>query len=676
MGVNGIYGLSGSGLDIESLVKVGMMGKKKQLEKMQQTYTKNEWKKETFLDVYDKINDYNLSTLSNFKLSSTTNARSATSSNPIITATANASAPVMNHKITVDQTATNAFFVGTTPMSGGGETKLGAAISFTLGDGTDTGVALATYSSASISSNSDFLSTNAGKFTTFLQGKYDDAIDLYDYESTETALSITLNDGINSAESIEITYGDIAQLLTNEDATVQDFVDLLNKKIKTSEITASYEYDSTTSTSSLKFTHNVASSTATVNVDIFSGVGTLGGEILSSLGATADALGGYYLNASNTTGGSPASFSNEGAATTINLAATASYYDLVSAINNAGTNVRATFDEVQKKFSIYNTKTGSNNSVTIQANNLATETLFNSMGLKDAHSQSNVLKFDGGVVNSTQGKDASVTIDGDRYTEINSNTLNVNGVIYNFGNVTEKTTSVVSVSQDKEKIIENVKSFVDSYNKFIGELNEMYREKPNSSYAPLTDAQKAEMTEDQIKKWEEKAKAGMLYHDSTLRKIITNMRTALSDQIGSSSSNSKYKTAYSIGISSKGLEGQIQLDENKLRNALADDPDSVYKIFAYEDKENSKNNGMARRLYDTLNDNALKSIKQVAGTSKDTSDDSQLSTLLRNLQTRMSSFQSMMNSFEESLYKKYDAMESALAMLGSQLNYVTGMFAQ
>lgn len=29
MGVNGIYGLSGSGLDVESMVKVGMMSKKK-----------------------------------------------------------------------------------------------------------------------------------------------------------------------------------------------------------------------------------------------------------------------------------------------------------------------------------------------------------------------------------------------------------------------------------------------------------------------------------------------------------------------------------------------------------------------------------------------------------------------------------------------------------------------
>ena len=36
MGANGIYGLSGSGLDIESLVKMGMMKKQNQYYKMYQ----------------------------------------------------------------------------------------------------------------------------------------------------------------------------------------------------------------------------------------------------------------------------------------------------------------------------------------------------------------------------------------------------------------------------------------------------------------------------------------------------------------------------------------------------------------------------------------------------------------------------------------------------------------
>ena len=46
MGANGIYGLSGSGLDIESLVKMGMMNKQNQYDKMYQNEMKQEWLKE------------------------------------------------------------------------------------------------------------------------------------------------------------------------------------------------------------------------------------------------------------------------------------------------------------------------------------------------------------------------------------------------------------------------------------------------------------------------------------------------------------------------------------------------------------------------------------------------------------------------------------------------------
>ena len=53
MGANGIYGLSGSGLDIESLVKMGMMNKQKQYDKMYQNEMKQEWLKEAYVGVYE-----------------------------------------------------------------------------------------------------------------------------------------------------------------------------------------------------------------------------------------------------------------------------------------------------------------------------------------------------------------------------------------------------------------------------------------------------------------------------------------------------------------------------------------------------------------------------------------------------------------------------------------------
>lgn len=724
MSANGIYGLSGSGLDIESMVKVGMMSRQNRLDKMQQTYTKNEWKKDDLLEVYNKLQEYNVSTLSTYTKSYNTNARTATSSNPLITVEANSDAPAMNHTIIVNKTATNAYFVGTKKLTrvantsaddlnkfksitldtdGDGTTDTSmesTTISFTIDDGTGNGYTPAKFATATYSSTSAFLSTDTATFKNFLQSAYDALTTDSAIKNTFTALSFDVtdgtldNDGDPNTGIANITYGDLYTLLQKDGATVQDFVNLLNDKIQDdSSVGVTVAYDET---KGLTFTNNSSATDATVTVAVNEGNGGTNGAghiILKSLydaDANHDGLStdtiidgsiSYSLSLESTdpdtgflAGGTPAQISGE-KTISLEVDSSTSFYDLISKVNGKGTNIRMTYDSYQDKFSIYNMKTGSENSINIIANNAETAALFDAMGLKDTKS-SVVTDFTEDQIVTVQGTDAEVLVDGDKYTKIKSNDLPVNGVTYHFGNVTQAgTTAVVTVTQDVEKIVDNVKSFVESYNKLLGELTDMYDEAPNSSYAPLTDAQKAEMTEDQIKKWEEKAKAGMLYHDRTLGKIINDMKSTLMTQIdGPNYEDYKYDSIYTIGISTKGIKGQIQLDEEKLRAALTDDPDSVYKVLSAIDIANTKNNGIAQRLGDVMTD-ALKSVKNVSGTSKDNSDDSQLSTLLRNLQTKMSSFQSMMNAFEESLYKKYDAMESTLAMLGSQLNYVTGMFS-
>ena len=184
------------------------------------------------------------------------------------------------------------------------------------------------------------------------------------------------------------------------------------------------------------------------------------------------------------------------------------------------------------------------------------------------------------------------------------------------------------------------------------------------------------MKDEQIEKWEEKAKQGLLYHDQTLSKIINQMRNAISLEV--EGIDSKYKSAYSIGIETTGLKGQLKFNEEKLRNALAEDGDAVSKIFTKLDNDaepNSsgivKENGIAQRLGDILT-NATKLIKNRAGSSTDVVEDSELNNLLRELQTKMSNFKKTMEAFEDRLYKKYDAMEVALSKLGTQLNFITG----
>jgi flagellar hook-associated protein 2 len=282
------------------------------------------------------------------------------------------------------------------------------------------------------------------------------------------------------------------------------------------------------------------------------------------------------------------------------------------------------------------------------------------------------------------------------------NKANVGGIIYTAMDVTVKTDSSgnvtrnpvnVTVTQDVDAIVDKVKSFVEDYNKILSSLYEKYDEKPESGYEPLTQAQKDAMKEEQITKWEEKAKKGLLYHDKTLDKIINEMREAINTPVDGI--EGKYNSAYSIGISTKGIKGQLTLDEDKLRAALAEDSNAVYNVFAKLDKgeqvalknadgtpmldsdgkqmyktvERSSYNGIAQRLGDIFT-TAQKSIKTRAGSSADITEDSDLNTLLRNMQTKMSDFKKMMSALEEALYKKYDKLEEMLATLGTQMNFL------
>ena len=90
------------------------------------------------------------------------------------------------------------------------------------------------------------------------------------------------------------------------------------------------------------------------------------------------------------------------------------------------------------------------------------------------------------------------------------------------------TTETIQVDRDTDQIIEGIKSFVDEYNKLIKTLNDYLDEDTSyKEYAPLTDAQKKEMSEKEIELWEEKAKEGLLHRDSTIDSFLQSMRTAL-----------------------------------------------------------------------------------------------------------------------------------------------------
>ena len=249
---------------------------------------------------------------------------------------------------------------------------------------------------------------------------------------------------------------------------------------------------------------------------------------------------------------------------------------------------------------------------------------------------------------------------------------------YSFQSVSAAgSTATLTVTQDTDKIIENVKKFVEDYNKMLDALNDKYYEEKYKDYDVLTQNQEKAMTKEQIDKWNEKAKSGLLNHNQTIGKMISQMREAIYTPV--ESVDSKYNTMMSIGVSSSTDRGHLQLNEEKLKKALAEDPDCVYQLLTSSGEKVDKNGksytdynseGVAQRIGDKVMD-VLKEMKDYAGTSTE-DDSSTLGTLIRDMKTKMSNFKVMMSAYESMLYKKYDAMETAIQRLTYQSGYITG----
>lgn len=589
MGANGIYGLSGSGLDIESLVKMGMMNKQNQYDKMYQTQLKQTWVKEAYNTVYTDVKAFKES-MSTFKMQSNMSAMQATSSNnDVVSVTANGAAAAMNHKITVEQVASNAYL----------------------------------------------MTANGQKI---------------DRANNSAANSAYLKDVLFSGDATKTTVDGQTSYLVKNDTTGK------NDTFKGSDVAISIEVQDSDE------------------------VDSDGKPVTHKVEFTYDQI-----------------FTDN---KTLN--------DLATAFSNSGANVQGGYDTVNDSFSLYNKTSGSANKIGLKANNEASAELLNKLHLASYDGQTNTLGNEIGFTKDTLteaavGTNAKATIDGKTY-ESDTNKLNVANVIYNFNGVSAKNAdgtyqaSTISVSQDTDKIVDNVKKFVETYNTLIDSLNTKYREEKNTDYKPLTKKQESEMTESQINKWNEKAKSGLLYHDNNIYSIISDMREALYTEVDAvdtvltdaRGNKYSYNSMSSIGITSSTNQGHITLDEEKLKKALTEDPDCVYQLFAsdqdstyisgstnknqsdtYTSKSDYLNTGIANRLYNSMTTN-IRNLESYAGTSKETDDESYLGKLITNMNTKMTSFQTLMKSYESKLYKKYDAMEVALSKLGAQLSYITG----
>ncbi|MBE5918665.1 MAG: hypothetical protein E7272_02365 [Pseudobutyrivibrio ruminis] len=272
-----------------------------------------------------------------------------------------------------------------------------------------------------------------------------------------------------------------------------------------------------------------------------------------------------------------------------------------------------------------------------------------------------------------EGQDAIMILNNETYTS-NSNSLTVNGLtIEAFSETTEAIN--ITVSNDTDGLYDKIKDFLTSYNSLINEMQKLYNADSAKDYEPLTDDEKAEMSETEIEKWEQKIKDSLLRRDTNLSSLIStftmgmmktyeingeryNWATFGVGTLGTIYAEKNENYAYHINGDSE--DSATSGREDKLRAAIAKDPDSVIEFMKqlttdlYGELDKKMKSTTVRSVYTVYND------KEMA------SEYSNYSDLIKTWTDRV-------KDMEDSYYKKFAAMEKALATLQGNSSSISSL---
>ena len=350
--------------------------------------------------------------------------------------------------------------------------------------------------------------------------------------------------------------------------------------------------------------------------------------------------------------------------------------DVISAVNKSDAGVKLSYSSISDSFSIEANESGSKYGISVTET--AGDFLSKIFGADN---------FTDGVLNQDavkSGTDAIVSINGNEFSRT-SNNFTIEGITLQLtdvsqakydaaGSVISYEETKVTTERDTETVFNTIKSFVEEYNKMIEKLNGYVdADATYRKYAPLTDAQRDEMTESQIEKWEEKSKQGLLHGDSTIRTFLQNMRSALYTR-----SNTSEIALYNIGIetsSNKEDKGKLVIDEEALKKALSENPEEIEKLFVGE-------NGLADKLTNIMDKTAKVSagspgeLVRIAGATelKATQTNSTLAAELKRIDERISLLNTRYNKEKDRYWKQFNAMETIISNYSSQSAYLGQQF--
>ncbi|WP_252214104.1 flagellar filament capping protein FliD [Clostridium sp. VAP41] len=281
----------------------------------------------------------------------------------------------------------------------------------------------------------------------------------------------------------------------------------------------------------------------------------------------------------------------------------------------------------------------------------------------------------------TSGTDLDITIRDDKGgvfkpDVISSNTITIDDITFTFNGKIDgevKITGKNDVTQTKDKLI----SFINDYNTFMEKLNTLTGTKHDKAYDPLTEDQKKEMSESEIKLWNERVEKGQLYKDSNLTRIANSLKSTMRTVMDGTGLNLEKIGIKPVQDYSGKLNGTFTIDEDKLTTALEDDIEGVMNLFignpADGDKTTSEytsKTGIVHQLNDTLRKEfktSSSSLSQKAGMEgMSTFGNNELTKSMSDYEKKIKDMEKDFSRREQALYSKYATLEKMMNNLNSQ----------
>lgn len=300
---------------------------------------------------------------------------------------------------------------------------------------------------------------------------------------------------------------------------------------------------------------------------------------------------------------------------------------LRDSINDAGIGVVATtvFDGTDWHLELRGAETGAANAVTIVAE----------PGLPPPQ---------GNLLNLTEiraASDAAFTVDGQAFTSA-GNTVDdaIQGVTLQLLGAQDPAEAPlqVTIAEDFAGIEQQLRDFVDGWNGVIDFLNA--QSKPRA---------------------EGDTKTEPLAGDSLLRSLRSAMGITLSEP--SETILTGYTSLASIGIST-GSDGKLSLDSARLKDAIADDLDTIKEMVS------DKTDGVGARLLAVVQARSKSITGSIAGRQ------AAFRTTIDSIDDRITRAEEQLEKFEESLRRRYAAMETLVGRLQAQGNSLAAITLQ